>query len=109
MGAVNPSKTYCRELHMKIDDTKTDRVFHLMTIHGYRSVESLNAFFHGKKIEKDMKRNILWYEHNEYEHDFELSSSLSDWPKDDADYIQHEDIWAFYKYIGYDYKKKRWV
>lgn len=85
------------------------RVFHLMTIHGYRQVVSLNAFFNGrKKMDRDMKRQILWYEHNEYGHDFALNFPLSDWPKEDSEYIQHKDIWAFYKYIGYDYKTKRW-
>jgi hypothetical protein len=109
MGAVNPSKTYVKALHLQSDN----RTYHMITVHGYRQVVSLNAFFHGlKKMERDRKRGVIWFEHNEYEHERIYSKpdilSLVEWPADD-DYVQHESMWAFYEYIGYDYKQKRWV
>lgn len=108
MGVIHPSKTYVKDLHLQSDN----RTYHMITVHGYRQVVSLNAFFHGlRKMNRDRRRGILWFEHNEYEHPMHTNNTtiLSDWPKDDDDYVQHESMWAFYEYIGYDYKRKRWV
>ena len=106
--ALPPRKRYVVEL----SDRDGDRLsYHLITYGGYRQVVSAGAFFDGvRKIDRDMKRGVIWPSHLEYEHHHHTRKfmGISTWP-DDADVIEHESIWDFYKYIGYDYKKKKFV
>ncbi len=107
MSVLKPSKIYCTELHLPSDHMQ----YHVVIHEGYRQVLSSNAFFHGvKKHVKDNKRGIIWPSHYENEHHLytrKNSLGFSTW-QEELPVIEHESIWAFYEYIGYDYRTKKW-
>jgi hypothetical protein len=108
MSVLKPTKIYVSEIRDEMD-----HMCHHIVIHdGYRQVVSAGAFFHGvKKHDKDKKRGIIWashYEHEHYLYTKKTTDGFSIWP-DDVEIVEHKSIWAFYKYIGYDYKKKKWT
>ncbi len=106
MSVLTPSKKYCSELHNSLHVR-----YHIVTYQGYRAILSSNAFFYGvKKHKRDTKRGIIWASHYEHEHYMYTrldSLGFSNW-QSELPVIEHASIWDFYKYIGYDYKKKRW-
>jgi len=107
--ALPPRKRYVSELGYP---GGTHIRHHVITYGGYRQVVSAGAFFHGteKKHDMDVKRGIIWNSHHEDEHYLYTRKYMgfSIWA-DDIEVIEHESIWAFYEYIGYDYKKKKFV
>ena len=107
--SLPPRKRYVVEL----SDRDGDRIsYHLITYGGYRQVVSAGAFFDGvRKHDRDVKRGIIWASHHEHDHSHYTRKDtlgFSLWP-DYVEIIEHESIWDFYKYIGYDYKKKKFV
>jgi len=108
MSVIKPSKIYVSEIHNGIDHM----CHHVITHDGYRQVVSAGAFFDGvRKYDRDVKRGIIWASHHEYEHHHYTRKDVlgfSVWP-DDVEIVEHESIWAFYEYVGYDYKKKKWI
>jgi hypothetical protein len=107
--ALSPRKRYVVELSNRDGDRLS---YHLITYGGYRQVVSAGAFFDGvRKLDRDVKRGVIWPSHLEYEHHHYTRKDVlgfSLWPEY-IEFVEHESIWAFYKYIGYDYKKKKFV
>jgi len=72
----------------------------------YKSATSFNAFFHGQTSSKakyqDRNRNKTRLFS---EHDFDFADMYMN---DDTPCVNHKTIWDFYKYIGYDYKTKKY-
>lgn len=104
--ALPPRKLYAIELGYP---SASHIRYHVITYGGYRQVVSAGAFFYGvKKHDRDIKRGIIWSSHREHEHHMYTRKHMgfSIW-EDDVKVIEHESIWAFYEYIGYDYKKKK--
>jgi hypothetical protein len=69
----------------------------------YRSVGSFNAFFNSGK------KGRHWTKHKLYHQMDDISLG---WHKKcyiNLETIEHKDIWEFYKYIGYDYKRKKYM
>ncbi len=79
----------------------------------YRSTGSFNAFFNNGKGRNWYRRNgievLYTYRHlSEFEMEEEISKKYGGKPAVFAN-ISFYSIWAFYTYIGYDYKSKRYV
>jgi hypothetical protein len=83
----------------------------------YRSRTSYNAFANSTKERcyKPNKKNAETLFHCQREADFQIShdcwkSSLEKYDKEykDPEFIDVDNIWEFYKLIGYDYKKKKY-
>lgn len=66
---------------------------------GYRQIVSFNAFFHGMK-----KRN--WNKNKLYHLTDEITMKFCQYK---SKTVKHKDIWAFYKAIGYNYKRKKYM
>lgn len=93
----------------------------------YRSVTSFSAFFHhpvkdrktGRHTFRSNSRDTLWYSHRPDEWELSLRSEermrnkfpLKDGYLYDSELpvTEHGTIWDFYKHIGYDYKKRKWL
>jgi hypothetical protein len=91
---------------------------HAIQVDGYRAAVSHGAFFHGKRShDAHHKRGIIWNPHTECDHlhytekrhaDMFPPDGISIWP-DDVPIIEHDSIWNFYKYVGYNYKTRKWT
>lgn len=108
MSVLKPSNIYVAELHNDSDHI----CYHVITYEGYRQVLSVGAFFYGvKKFEQDSKRGVIWAAHREFDHHRYIeknSLGFSTWDED-VPVVKHRSIWDFYTYIGYDYKRKKWI
>lgn len=82
----------------------------------YRQTVSFNAFkereleqFHKKWTKKlPTGRHFYWQSKEEYESELCIMSALA-LRVDGLPVYHHKSVWDFYKAIGYDYKKKRFV
>lgn len=76
----------------------------------YRSRTSINAFFFGTKRRNEKKGKVLYHSQNEESYkihcDCLRNSSV---PHDIKVPRNLNSIWEFYKIIGYDYKKRKWL
>lgn len=81
----------------------------------YREVVSFDAFFHGIKQRNFVKGVKLFFARSRQEYDQSLASfnkimgEHGQPPKPPLPEVHHANIWEFYKYIGYDYKKQKWI
>lgn len=94
---------HCRYFVFDLDDGKP---------FCYRSRTSHNAFFHGG-VRNDRPRRNRSASHL-YVMDFLDESFAQKWLDEDCDRTgivpQHLDnIWDFYRVIGYDHRKKKWL
>ena len=80
----------------------------------YISAVSFNAFFFSlKKRNRNQSKNKLyaqkifeeWYEEQEMVSKNPIIAHLD---QRLLPYVEHDGIWDFYKYIGYDYKTKKY-
>lgn len=74
---------------------------------GHRTIASYNAFFNGTRHRNQTKTRLYYGRHfDDIEKDrFNLRDAI---PSLSAIPIEkHADLWAFYKAIGYDYKKNK--
>lgn len=78
--------------------------YHEFEASDYRSIMSLNAFCFGSKS-YNVSKTRMFIGHRKLEW---LEEKLRENP-DRKPTIIHDTIWDFYKYIGYDYKKKKFV
>jgi hypothetical protein len=74
----------------------------------YRQGTSFNAFF--KRSDRNKHKGFLYYAKWEDDYLFErkLMKELGATPKDRI-IPSYPSIWEFYKAIGYDYKKKKFI
>ena len=79
--------------------------YHEFEASDYRSLTSLNAFFYGTKG-YNVSKTRLFNGSRKFEW---LEEKLREENPDRKPTIVHETIWDFYKYIGYDYKHKKYV
>ena len=87
---------------------------HRFIIGDYRSIVSHGAFFHSLKEQcyyPSRKHPQILY-HSQHSRDYDISHRTHEQmglpPLPPIPDIVHEDIWAFYKYIGWNWKKKRY-
>ena len=76
----------------------------------YRVRVSTNSFFFSTNKRNYKKDELLYHSEAEDEHKICLNitqKSLPNWPT--PNYIDIDSIWEFYKLVGYDYKKKKWI
>ncbi len=96
-------------------DRQGDEVVHWVTIDGYTAIMSLHAFETGKRkgaSAEDKRRGIdvcSWSD----THAFYQYKDVA-WARHAADYadtptVEHEDIWSFYRAIGFDHKNRRYA
>ena len=84
---------------------------HLFEADGYRDLTSYNAFFNSLK-RRNWSPSRLFVGKTKDEYDLDISSIKASFAKLGLTVavvpeIKHESIWDFYKYIGYDFKKKK--
>lgn len=87
---------------------------HRFVVGDYRSIVSYSAFFHSLKercyYPSRKKSHILY--HGQSFRDYELAHRTNEDlglpPLPAIPTSEHEDIWAFYKYIGWNWKRKRY-
>jgi hypothetical protein len=101
-------------------DTKTNnRVIHKIKTPEYNeklwyvTVVSSNAFFYSLK-KRNRKGNILYigksFEEWTYDQEHRAKNPIiADLDERLLTPIEHESLWDFYKYIGWDYKKKKYM
>lgn len=95
----------------------------------YRQGKSFDAFFHhpvenkrtGKYAFRSNTNDVLYYSYRPDEWEFNLRSIerlkklTNNEPRngymydDELPQINHANIWEFYKHIGYDYNKRKWL
>lgn len=76
----------------------------------YRQTTSFNAFFKGKRRKNRIGDILLapnWLEDYEFERNLMVECGAN--PKEYIPKETFSSIWEFYKYIGYDYKKKKYI
>jgi hypothetical protein len=114
------------------DELEKGRVIHRVKIpgisekSGYRSISSLNAFNCGikrsaSKEDRRLHRDGCCWSHDslyigkreeQWREDQERTAKnphLAHLDERNMPIIEHESIWAFYKHIGFDHKKRRYV
>ena len=80
----------------------------------YRGRGSINAFFHSLKKRNHKNKEILYHSCHEEEHFISERVKKESYtkykiPYQEITYIEVDSIWDFYKLIGYDYKKKKYL
>jgi hypothetical protein len=116
-----PIMIIATEIDMK-DDNKPRRYFRFPLDDGkwpmcYRSRMSHSAFAHSVKgrCYKPSKKNAEILYHNQHEDEFQWSQD--NWKEacernnikyEKPELIEAENLWEFYKLIGYNYKKKKY-
>lgn len=89
---------------------------HILDIkeHNYRQSLSFSSFFHGLK-ERNRTETRLFIATHITDHEIteavwqKTRKRLKLGPEPELEEIHHATIWDFYKYIGYDYKTKKWT
>lgn len=76
----------------------------------YRQVTSFNAFFKSLK-RRNTHNGFLFYPQEEDRYLFEkkILKEEDGIATKDKDIVTYPNIWEFYKAIGYDYKKKKYI
>lgn len=70
---------------------------------GYRDATSFNAFFHSSRHPNRTKTRLFYVEDDE---------EVPGWKRNSIEKTgctAVRDIWAFYKHIGYDYKRQKFL
>lgn len=81
----------------------------------YVSIGSLSAFAHNGDQEKHKgcwSPDYLYVCKRSYEFEDECQNLSSRWPDLDDRKLpvtEHASLWDFYKAVGYDYKRKKWL
>jgi len=95
-----------------VDDCRHKRYFRL-SLTGTRAITSLNYFFWGTKRRNYkpsyVKGTHLYYCQREHEFNEDQERHKKQNLHWKGELIEVDSIWAFYKAIGYDYKKQKWV
>jgi hypothetical protein len=77
-----------------------------------RAVNSRTAFFHGFRKDEDASpcgwTTTLYYGQTAEDFDLDGKSSMRSY-RDELPRMRHTSLWDFYKYIGYDYKNRRYL
>ena len=80
---------------------------HTFTIAGYREVLSYGGWALAYK-NRNKTKNYLFYARDEEEYELSLAGKKYH-DTLDIKRIEHGSLWEFYKFIGYDYKSKRYI
>jgi hypothetical protein len=83
----------------------------------YRSRVSHDAFFHNPRTKRNRNGRYLYISKHQSEHQIDIdvwNASMERIPGPPDMYanvprIRVKNLWEFYKLIGYDYKRKKWI
>ena len=78
----------------------------IVDVSAYRDILSANAFFWSVKNYCYSKTRLFY---GQREHEWEISNKTRKMNEIRRPTIIHPSLWDFYKFIGYDYKKKKFI